>query len=936
MTLIFGTKPAEHDATYVVIEDGRVVFIGEEERFNRVKHAQTISTGALDWYGKNHSRGIGSADYVSCYIDPDLANGRDEAYARAYGKEYRDDGKSIELRTREGYQKYLRLLEGLGVNRNRLVPVPHHICHAASAFYPSPFQESAILSIDGGGEMETAIIGIGEGTAIRILDRIPFPHSLGHFYEQVTEWLGYSPLSCAGKTMGLAPYGKPVFADKIKKYLFHTTGNGGFRSRCSLYHHYGVPNWQIYFGPQRTPDESVMGYYADVAASVQAVLEEAVMELAEKALRITGCDRLCYAGGVALNSVANGKLEASGLFRDIYITPLANDAGTALGGGLWLLYNKAGYPRENTYWQMRHAYWGAEYGDEDILPVLKKYGLPVNESETIWDWTAEKLQSGNIIGWYQGRSEVGPRALGNRSIIADPSRPDTKDRVNLKVKNREPWRPFAPSVLEEDFSDYFEGRGPSPFMLKVFSVRPEKYEAIQATVHVDGTARVQTVCESDNPLYYQLIRSFKEKTGIGAVLNSSLNYRGEPVVNTPEEAVRLFLKTDMDILVLGRFYIEKNRLTSQPSMTLAIHPVYSTLNRVPVNSEMVVISEFDSTPYETLFDAATSGGRTISFLLMKENHPFKKDLRYQAASLERWMDVVEKIRTAEGKISVLLAVNGNMFNSGAVFGKRGTVIYNELSILRKKRELDIYFIQPDGAVITEQEALAVWHGILAPEKDACRTCGGTSFHYLFEMSRPGAEEGLKDIQLCTGCGTALIPEWDSLIGIKSVKGDLFHLLSSQAPSNGNGAFYEPESRLSVCEIKSVQNMLRFFKAEHIEKVAIYGTNGLGPLLLELLEKDGDKSVTVDCFLDSFPSMWCRTVHGRPVIEPDEIVGRKVDAVIIASYEHQGEIYLKNKWMENHGIRLIKGFGQMKGPFERPFLTNILGKRILTLSFLERE
>lgn len=935
MTIIFGTKPAEHDATYVAIKDGQVLFIGEEERFNRVKHALTVSTGSLDWYTQNEGFSIDAADLVSCYVEPDLATGRKAAYEHAYGKDVSTDGEDIQIQTLKGYQRYLDLLAGMGVTGNRRVSVPHHICHAASAFYPSPFYKSAILSIDGGGEMETAVIGMGEGTDIRILDRIPFPHSLGHFYEQATEWLGYNPLSCAGKTMGLSSYGKPVFVEKIKKYLFNTEGDKGFRSIRPLYHHYGVPSWQSYFGPRRSPDESVMGYYADVAASVQLILEEAVLSLAEKAKRITGEERLCYAGGVALNSVANGKLETSGLFKDIYITPLANDAGTALGGGLWLLYNKAGYPRERKYWQMRHAYWGAEYSDDEIVSVLKKYDLPVNESDSIWDWTAEKLQAGNIIGWYQGRSEVGPRALGNRSIIADPSGPDTKDRVNIKVKNREPWRPFAPSVLEEDFSDYFEGTGPSPFMLKVFEVRPEKRRNIQATVHVDGTARVQTVSREDNPLYYKMIESFKKKTGISAVLNSSMNFRGEPVVNTPEEAVRLFLKTDMDILVMSRFYLEKSELMARATQPPDIHPVYSTIKRLPEDSDIILISEFDTTCFAALHDAAKLNGRSLSLLLMKDNHPFKGDVWYRESMLDNWRSVIERIRTSDRKISVLLAVDGHMFHTDAVFGDKVPVVYNELSLLRNKKELDIFFIQQNGAVITEKEALSVWHEILKPEKERCRTCGGETYYHLFEMQWPDKEGEQKEIRLCSGCGTVLLPEWNRPDKRTPVEGDLFHLLSLHKPSNGNGSFYEPYSRVAVCREKSIRNMTRFFKQENIRNVAIYGTSGLGPLLLELLEKDGGTNVHVDCFLDSFPHMWHRTIQNKRVLEPEEIVGRNVDAVLIASYGNQDDIYRNNQWMENHGIRLIRGFVSAKGVFDQPFLTNALGDRILTMSFLEK-
>jgi carbamoyltransferase len=451
--------------------------------------------------------------------------------------------------------------------------VEHHRAHIGSAYYVSPFDQAAVVSLDGSGDMVSGMWGAARGHRLDLEGRVYFPHSIGVFYQALTQYLGFTKWGDEYKVMGLSSYGEPRYADRMRALLEEDRDGPGYRLGLEFFRHHveHVPmTWrggpatierlwsdemERRFGPARSSAEPIEERHRDLAASMQRRLEEVVLHTLSEVHRLTGMEALCMAGGVALNCVANGRIVGETGFRDLYVQPAAYDGGTAVGAAFYVLHHLLGRPRG---YVMDHAYLGPEYGASRCRSALEGAGvrharLPPSEAT---GRAAAALEAGKVVGWFQGRMEFGPRALGNRSILADPRRADMKDVLNARIKHREPFRPFAPSVIEEATGDYFEVDRPSPFMLVTYRVRKDKLAEIPAPTHVDGTGRVQTVRRDQNPRYYDLIRAFADRTGVPVLLNTSFN-ENEPICCTPEEAVDTFLRTRMDVLVLGDHWAEK-------------------------------------------------------------------------------------------------------------------------------------------------------------------------------------------------------------------------------------------------------------------------------------------------------------------------------------------------------------------------------------------
>jgi carbamoyltransferase len=437
----------------------------------------------------------------------------------------------------------------------------HHISHAASAFLVSPYKESAIVTVDGVGEWATSTICKGEGSDIQILKEVRFPHSLGLLYSAYTYYLGFKVNSAEYKVMGLAPYGEPKYVDQVMETIKYNE-DGSFKMNMQYFaYDYGLEmtngKFEKLFGrPKREPESSLDQFHKDVAMSVQKVTEEIVLRMMRHAHEITGSNNLCMAGGVALNCVANGRVVKETPYKDVFIQPAAGDAGGAIGVATHIYHSVLGNERT---WKWEHAYLGPEYSTDEIRSFLDTQSIAYQEfdEDGMIDATVQALEDQKTIGWYQGRMEFGPRALGARSIIADARNPENKSVVNLKIKFRESFRPFAPSVLEEKCSEWFDLDIPSPYMLLVADVREGK-RTIPSVTHVDNSARIQTVNHNENPRYYKLIQRFDQRTGCPLIINTSFNVRGEPIVCTPNEAYLCFMRTNMDVLVLDRFVMYKD------------------------------------------------------------------------------------------------------------------------------------------------------------------------------------------------------------------------------------------------------------------------------------------------------------------------------------------------------------------------------------------
>jgi carbamoyltransferase len=450
--------------------------------------------------------------------------------------------------------------------------VEHHLAHAASAFFVSPFDEAAVLTLDGFGDFASTMLAHGRGNRIEVLERVLFPHSLGIFYTAVTQWLGFPKYGDEGKVMGLAPYGDPAPHMAAMRELVSVDGELFELGLDYFVHHKeGVDmTWdeqtptigRLYsdrmveaFGPAREPRTELTRLHNDVAASLQAMLEEAYLHLVRAAHRRTGSRNLCLAGGVALNAVANGRIRPETPFEEVYVQPAAGDSGIAVGAAYHVWNQELGEPRG---FVMEHAYTGPQYGDAEYEEAIRAAGLTPErlEDDALYPFVAERIAEGDVVGWFQGRMEFGPRALGNRSIVTDPRRSDMKDVLNARIKHREPFRPFAPSLLAEAAGEWYEQDYTSPFMVLVYKTRGDKRGEIPAVNHVDDTGRLQTVEERVSPRYYRLIKAFGEHTGVPIVLNTSFN-ENEPIVMTPAHAVDTFAKTKMDLLVLGNYVVRR-------------------------------------------------------------------------------------------------------------------------------------------------------------------------------------------------------------------------------------------------------------------------------------------------------------------------------------------------------------------------------------------
>ncbi len=595
---ILGVSCFYHDAAAALLHDGDLIAASEEERFSRKKHDSGFPKHAIEFCLSQAGIKPSDLDYVVFYEKPLLKFDRILRSSLAtFPRSWLLFRESLITWMNEKLWIRAMLQEELpDVATDRFLFVEHHLSHAASAFFASPFEEAAIVTIDGVGEWTTTTIGKGAATwngegqnRIELTQEIRFPHSLGLLYSAFTAYLGFRVNNGEYKVMGMAPYGEPRYVDRVEK-LVRAGDDGSFWLDMDYFEFQYSPlrtfsdRFIKLFGPPRTSESEFYTFtthpkrdhpawneekaktnqhYADIAASIQHVTEEMMLKLARHAHAATGSKNLCMAGGVALNSVGNGRIQREGPFENVYIQPAAGDSGGALGAALYAHHVLLGQPRR---FVMEHAYWGESFDDASVRRFLDENGIgyeAANE-ERIVNEIVDTLLAGEVVGLYQGRSEWGPRALGNRSILADPRRVDMKEIVNTKIKFREPFRPFAPVVIEEAARDYFDLAQPDReylprFMLTVAPVHPDKWDVIPATTHIGGTGRLQTIRRQHNPRYFDIVNTFGQATGVPVVLNTSFNLRGEPMVNSPANAYNTFSNSGIDLLVLGDYLVRKGK-----------------------------------------------------------------------------------------------------------------------------------------------------------------------------------------------------------------------------------------------------------------------------------------------------------------------------------------------------------------------------------------
>lgn len=557
---VLGISCFYHDSAACLIEDEEVVAAAEEERFSREKHDSSFPTSSVEYCLDRDGITIEDVDYVAFYEKPIVKFDRIlETFLTTapFGFRAFMQGMPVWLRKRLWMRD--QIASELNYDGDVLFG-SHHESHAASSFYASPFEKAAILTVDGVGEWNTTARGVGTGADIELWDAIDFPHSIGLLYSAFTYYLGFKVNNGEYKVMGLSSYGDPVYEAEIRDNLIDIRPDGSFKLNMRYFQYLTqlrmiCDDFEALFGePRREPDSDLHQHHFDVAASIQAVTEDLLLRLAEDLYERTETENLCLAGGVALNSVANGRLLSELQFEDVFIQPAAGDDGAAYGVAAATYYKGVGNNRtvpDDRQTRMKSAYLGPAYGEDQIIEALGAADSPTRSFEIESDLlaeTAKLLAEGHVIGFYQGRMEWGPRALGNRSILADPRDGDMQDIVNKKIKFREGFRPFAPSVLADHATEYFDTPRESPYMLFVFDVNEGKRNEIPAVTHVDGTSRIQTVNRDVNRTYYDLIDKFRVKTGIPVVLNTSMNRRGEPIVNTPTNAIDCFEETNMDYM----------------------------------------------------------------------------------------------------------------------------------------------------------------------------------------------------------------------------------------------------------------------------------------------------------------------------------------------------------------------------------------------------
>ena len=599
MTYILGISAFYHDSAAALIKDGRIISAAQEERFTRKKHDSSYPHNAVEFVLSFSNIKLSDVDHIVFYEKPFLKFERLlETYVAFAPQGFKSFVKAMPIWLREKlFQKkmimdYVKNHDDNFTNENKILFSEHHLSHAASAFYPSPFEEAIVLTADGVGEWATTTVAIGKNNKVEIKKELHFPHSLGLLYSAFTYYTGFKVNSGEYKLMGLAPYGQPKYVDKILNNLIDLKDDGTFMLH-QKYFNYSTgltmtnSNFDKLFGqkPRKPETERITQFHMDIAASIQNVTEKIMLMLASSLRKEYGISNLCLAGGVALNCVANGKILKEKIFDNIWVQPAAGDAGGSLGAALAYWHIDLDKARnEINKDNMQGSYLGNQYSDDEIRNKFDEIGAKYENliESNIIDRTVDDLTKGKAVGWFQGRMEFGPRALGNRSILGDPRSEKMQKNLNLKVKYRESFRPFAPSVLRDEVNEWFEIDTDSPYMLFVANVKKEKTLAmrddqkklfgidllnikrseIPAVTHVDYSARIQTVSKENNEKYYKLLKRFKEKTNCPVLVNTSFNIRGEPIVNSPEDAYRCFMGTELDVLVVGNFYLEKNKQDS--------------------------------------------------------------------------------------------------------------------------------------------------------------------------------------------------------------------------------------------------------------------------------------------------------------------------------------------------------------------------------------
>lgn len=563
---ILGISCYYHDSSVCIVKDGVLLSAVEEERFTRIKHDFSFPIHSIQYCLKQASITMDQVDYVALYEKPLLKFERIlSQHLQCFPKSFLSFYLAIPSWVNEKLKLKKFLKKRTGYKKD-IFYVPHHLAHAASSFFVSPFEDAAIVTIDGVGEWQTTTFGYGSGTEIKLLKQITFPHSIGLLYSAITAYLGYKVNDHEYKVMGLAAYGKPVYTEKLKKVI-DIKDDGSFFFDMSYFRFlYKISMFSkkflAEFGPSRKKDSAIEKHHMDMAASIQKLLEESIMKMLCYIYEVTKKKNICLAGGVALNSCVNGKILKNTPFENLYILPAAGDGGGSVGAAFYA-YN--GILQNKRIYVLDSANLGPSYSGDEIKEYLDskkiKYTILKSDEELV-KRVARLIYENSVIGWFQGRMEYGPRALGARSILSNPCNPSMKDILNLKVKHREVYRPFAPVVCIEDAKDYFEVDDPLPlacdFMLMVYPILPDKRKSIPAVVHQDGSGRLQTIRRKQNPLYYDLIKEFGKISGVPVLINTSFNIRGEPIVCTPQDAYRCMMGTGIDYLVMDRFLIKRS------------------------------------------------------------------------------------------------------------------------------------------------------------------------------------------------------------------------------------------------------------------------------------------------------------------------------------------------------------------------------------------
>ncbi|HEY0899858.1 MAG TPA: carbamoyltransferase C-terminal domain-containing protein [Sphingobacteriaceae bacterium] len=582
---ILGINAVFHDSAACILKDGKLLAAAEDERFTHIKHGKRpipFSTWELPWHAINYCLEVAGihlseVDHIAYSFDPALLTGphqgkpsieiplfqhqnRNDEWMNPWDPLFLSSIINAPSQLVDGYPHHLqKRFMGSSTLKAEWHFVEHHLSHAASAFYPSPFNKAAVMTLDGRGELATTTYNIGNGTHLNRIGQVNMPHSLGLLYERVTTYLGFLHSSDEYKVMALASYGKPEFVKDFRE-IIQLGSNGQYTITDERF--------EERFGPARLRHEEFTKHHFNIAYSLQKVLEETVLELTNWLHNETKEENLCLAGGVALNCVLNAKIRDQGAFKNVWVQPASGDSGTALGAAMWIDCQVR--QSQSKDFVMEHAYWGPEYDAHSIEKFLKWAKLPYKKLTDVAEETADILAQDKIIGWFQGRMEYGPRALGSRSILASPINPEMQARLN-EVKDREDFRPVAPVVLEEDATDWFENAQRSPFMLFVHHVREEKADQIPAVRHVDGTARIQTVNQDQHPEYYNLLKAFKRRTGVPVLVNTSFNTLGKPIVCTPRDAIECFFSSPFDALIIGPFLIEKQPVSKTESASLILN-----------------------------------------------------------------------------------------------------------------------------------------------------------------------------------------------------------------------------------------------------------------------------------------------------------------------------------------------------------------------------